>query len=46
MVISFLSLLGETKQKLGRNLQQNELEFLRWMYKRYQDEKNDRTNVS
>lgn len=35
---SFLNVLEDTKEKLGRQLQKSEVEFLQWMYERYQDE--------
>ncbi|WP_430790097.1 hypothetical protein VBD025_05580 [Virgibacillus flavescens] len=34
----FFHVLEDTRVKLGRQLQKNEIEFLRWMYDRYQDE--------
>ena len=35
---SFLDVCKNTKDKLGRDLQKNEKEFLHWMYKRYEEE--------
>ncbi|MGP4106208.1 hypothetical protein [Virgibacillus sp. L01] len=32
---SFLHLLEDTEKKLGRQLYENEVEFLQWVYERY-----------
>lgn len=38
---SFFNVLEDTKEKLGRQLYQQEIEFLQWMYERYQDEQKE-----
>jgi len=35
---SFVQLCENTKEKLGRQLQNNEKEFLQWVYENYKDE--------
>lgn len=35
----YMRVCEEIKEKLGRQLQQNELEFLQWMCRRYKQEK-------
>ncbi|MBY7144778.1 hypothetical protein KFZ56_17295 [Virgibacillus sp. NKC19-3] len=35
---SFLEVCEDTTEKLNRQLQENEVEFLRWMYSRYTEE--------
>jgi hypothetical protein len=35
---SFVQLCENTKDKLGRQLHDNEKEFLQWMYENYKDE--------
>ncbi|MBP1969815.1 hypothetical protein J2Z83_001923 [Virgibacillus natechei] len=37
-MISFLQVCEDTKENLGRQLQNNEVEFLKWMYERYTKE--------
>lgn len=39
---SFLILLEDTKRKLGRQLQKNEIDFLHWMYDRYENEQKEK----
>ncbi|WP_165769018.1 hypothetical protein [Virgibacillus profundi] len=38
---SLLQVCEDTEKKLGRQLQENEVEFLQWMYKRYEEEKGE-----
>ncbi|GAB3048169.1 hypothetical protein [Virgibacillus ainsalahensis] len=40
---SFLQVCEDTKEKLGRQLHENELEFLQWMYERYTEEQLKKT---
>ncbi|WP_164217569.1 hypothetical protein [Virgibacillus sp. YIM 98842] len=35
---SFVQLCENTREKLGRQLQENEKAFLQWMYENYKDE--------
>ncbi len=35
---SFSQVHEETEEKLGRELQENEVEFLHWVYQRYTEE--------
>lgn len=35
---SFLKVLEDTKEKLGRPLQKKEIEFLQWVYDRHKEE--------
>ncbi|HLS59946.1 MAG TPA: hypothetical protein VK044_02310 [Virgibacillus sp.] len=35
---SFLEVCDNTREKLGRGLQEKEIEFLQWMYERYEEE--------
>ena len=35
---SFLEVCGDTRKKLGRELQKREIDFLQWMYMRYKEE--------
>lgn len=43
---SFLKVLKEdTKEKLGRQLQKQEIEFLQWMSERYQEEQKEQINA-
>ncbi|WP_176555855.1 hypothetical protein [Virgibacillus ndiopensis] len=35
---SFLDVLEDTKEKLGRKLQKSEIEFLQWVYDRHKEE--------
>lgn len=35
---SFLEVCGDTRQKLGRELQKREIDFLQWLYMRYEEE--------
>ncbi|MEN1967586.1 hypothetical protein WMZ97_05845 [Lentibacillus sp. N15] len=35
---SFLHVVEDTQEKLGRPLQEREIEFLRWVYDRYKKE--------
>ncbi|WP_158701613.1 hypothetical protein [Lentibacillus sp. Marseille-P4043] len=43
---SFLTVLEDTKEKLGRQLQTNEIEFLQWVYDRYrEDEQQKEQNI-
>ena len=35
---SFLEVCGDTRKKLGRELQKNEIDFLQWLYMRYEEE--------
>lgn len=35
---SFLQVYDDTRQRLCRQLQDNEIEFLHWMYERYKEE--------
>lgn len=35
---SFLKVCEETRKKLGRQLQEEEIEFLQWVYERYEEE--------
>ncbi|WP_158595141.1 hypothetical protein [Oceanobacillus piezotolerans] len=41
MIISFLQMFEETRKKLGRQLQEEEIQFLQWMYNRYIEEQPD-----
>lgn len=44
---SFLKVCQDTTKKLGRKLQEEELEFLQWVYERYEEEnKSIRVNVN
>lgn len=36
---SFLQVCEDTKERLGRKLQDNEIKFLQWVYERYEEEK-------
>ncbi len=36
----------DTKEKLGRQLQENEKDFLQWMYNHYRNEERDKKNLS
>ncbi|MFD1852234.1 hypothetical protein ACFSC5_19860 [Oceanobacillus bengalensis] len=40
-MISFLQVCEDTKEKLGRQLQEDELRFLHWMYNRYTEEQQE-----
>ncbi|WP_157724808.1 hypothetical protein [Virgibacillus phasianinus] len=44
MIGSFFNVLEDTKEKLGRPLQKNEIDFLRWVYERYLEEQKNRIN--
>ncbi|MFA1822450.1 hypothetical protein ACDX78_20185 [Virgibacillus oceani] len=35
---NFVQLCENTKEKLGRQLQDNEIAFLQWVYENYKDE--------
>ncbi|GAA0425280.1 MULTISPECIES: hypothetical protein [Virgibacillus] len=37
-MVSFLEICKDMEKKLGRKLQDNEIRFLQWMYKRYKEE--------
>lgn len=39
----FLEVCENTRKKLGRQLQEEELDFLQWMYTRYEKERNNKT---
>lgn len=41
-MVSFLNVLDDTKRKLERPLLKNEIEFLQWMYGRYQREEKEK----
>ncbi|WP_161493811.1 hypothetical protein [Virgibacillus necropolis] len=41
MMESFFNVLEDTKEKLGRKLQRKEVDFLQWMYERYQEEEKE-----
>ena len=38
---SFLQVCEDTRKKLGRQLQEDEVKFLQWMYKRYIEEQQE-----
>lgn len=35
---SFIQLCSESRERLGRDLQKEELEFLHWIYERYTED--------
>ncbi len=37
-MLSFIEVYEDTVEKLGRQLLDNELQFLQWVYRRYQEE--------
>ncbi|CDQ38252.1 MULTISPECIES: hypothetical protein [Virgibacillus] len=37
-MVSFLQVCDDTEKKLGRKLQEKEIQFLQWVYKRYIEE--------
>ncbi|MBU5267938.1 hypothetical protein [Virgibacillus proomii] len=37
-MVTFLQICQETEEKLGRQLQDNEVVFLQWVYSRYLEE--------
>lgn len=39
---SFLEVCEDTREKLNRQLQENEVEFLRWMHDRYTEEQEEK----
>ncbi|SFA97686.1 hypothetical protein SAMN04488072_104267 [Lentibacillus halodurans] len=43
---SFLQVQESVEEQLGRELQDNELAFLQWVYERYTEEEKRRVNVS
>lgn len=40
---SFLEVCEDTKGKLGRQLHEQEKEFLQWMYEKYENERQKRS---
>ncbi|GGB35038.1 hypothetical protein GCM10011409_10640 [Lentibacillus populi] len=42
---SFLHVLKDTEKKLGRQLQEREIEFLQWVYDRYTEEEQQKENI-
>lgn len=42
---SFVNICDETKNKLGRQLQEKEKDFLIWMYNKHQDERGIQSKV-
>lgn len=41
---SFLQVLNDTEEKLGRQLWENEVVFLQWVYERYTEEEKQKIN--
>ncbi|MFC2948957.1 hypothetical protein [Virgibacillus sediminis] len=39
---SFIHLFEETQEELGRKLEEEEVEFLDWLYQRYIEEKTEK----
>jgi hypothetical protein len=44
-MISFNSFVGDMEKKLERELFDNELEFVQWLYARYEEEQETEVNI-